>query len=459
MLTLAGGCASQGDGEGRALARWVERDAAGFAAERPAAVDADDWQATQRLRRDTRETAELGSDADLPAMIGYAMMHNPGLRSAFQQWRAALARVPQARAQMDPRLRYSYFVEQMMMRQNVGLSQTFEWWEKLKLRGEIATAEARAAEQRFEADRLALVYDISDAWAEWAYLAQATNLVRANLAILESAVQAAEAGLESGRRPLADVTRAELELEQVADELASLEASSAAVSARLNAALGRPADAPLPEAETLPSVALEAAESQLLAWLSETNPTLRARTAEATARRRNVKLARQNWIPDLTVGVAWQDGVTDRGDAVELMAGVNLPIWRERLDAERAEALAQYAAATNGQHDELNQLEARVRLAHYRFRDAARRVALYEDRLLDSARRSLEAAEAAYAEGQVPFEALTQAQTTLLTFELTHQRARRERFQRLAELEMLVGRPLRGPADHDEDQAAKGGER
>ena len=54
----------------------------------------------------------------------------------------------------------------------------------------------------------------------------------------------------------------------------------------------------------------------------------------------------------------------------------------------------------------------------------------------------LEASEVAYKAGTIDFLSLTDAQQTLLDFELSHERAATTNLQKLAQLEMLIGEDL-----------------
>jgi outer membrane protein TolC len=87
----------------------------------------------------------------------------------------------------------------------------------------------------------------------------------------------------------------------------------------------------------------------------------------------------------------------------------------------------------------------------YRFRDAERKVDLYRDTLVPKAEQSLKATETAFRAGKATFTDLVDAERVLLEFELSHERALASHAQRLAELEMLIGRDLpRAPAGQPE---------
>lgn len=437
---LALGCAGPLDGERAAFDRWIQQsqrlDTAPAVSEAPEA-------AAPSPAPDAGATNDLPETPSLEDYLAYALEHNPAIHSAFEQWKAALERVPQARALMDPQLSYSHVVRDSDMgtRQTVGLAQTFPWYGTLRARGDVALEGALAAEQQFEQQRQDVQREVKDAFAEYAYLARAHEVMRRNRAILEDVQAAAEARFEAGETPYADVVRAEVAIEQLDDEIASLLARREPLVGRLNAALGRPAKRPLPWPERTPEAPLENDESELIQALAESNPELRSLEHAVARERHAIDVARRNWIPDLTLGAEYMDMREDR-DAVELMASINLPLYRGRLDAERAEAIADFGAATKQRVDRRHALEAELRLAWHELRDADRRARLFERTLIPMTREALDATEAAYAAGESEFQAVTEAQSALQEMQLTYERVVADRFQRLAELERLIGRPL-----------------
>lgn len=80
--------------------------------------------------------------------------------------------------------------------------------------------------------------------------------------------------------------------------------------------------------------------------------------------------------------------------------------------------------------------------ALFEFQDAGRKVSLYRDTLLPKAEQALQATRTAYSTGKSNFQEYLDAQRVLLEFQLSYERSQTDRAQRLAELEMLVGKPL-----------------
>jgi outer membrane protein TolC len=402
----------------------------------------------------------LADDASLADYLEQAAVRNPGLEAAFNEWKAALERIPQMKSLPDPQLTYRAMVRQMTPympreRQAFGLMQMLPWYEKLVRRGGVAAAEAEAARQRYESARLALAYRVKAAYYEYYYLARSVDVVRENLQLVTYLEGVARARYRVAAAEHPDVIRAQLELGMLDDRLRMQEDMRPAVAARLNAAMNRPTGSPLPWPKDAAEERVAVADDEVVALLRETSPDLKAMEDEVAARREAVALARVEAVPDVSLGVEYMqiDGARasmmpdDSRDMVAVMASVSIPVWYEKYAAGVREAEARHMAAVKERLDRENDLAVDARMALYGLRDAARRIGLYRDTLLPKARQSLKATEAAFRAGTVNFVDLVDAERVLLEFDLAYHRALADHATRLAELEMLIGRPLpRAPA-------------
>lgn len=400
--------------------------------------------------------ARLPDDPTLDDYLAYAALHNPGLEAAFEQWQAELQRPGQVGALPDPRLTYRYFIEEVetrvgAQRQSVGLSQTFPWPGKLRLRSEAAGEAARAAEARYRGEKLALFFRVRDAYAEYYYLVAATETVRELTRLLRNVEEVVRARYRAAEAEHPALIRAQVELGELEDRLAALRDLEGPAVARLNAALNRPPDAPLPRPEALEVPEVQVADARLQAWLAESNPRLEALSRELVRARREVELARKDYYPDVTVGVDWIQTAPSTGgrrpsddgkDAVVAMVSMNLPIWWDKLRAGERQARYTERSVRLRRLQTRRDLQARVKRVAYEYRDAGRKIGLYSRTLVPKAREALRATMTGFRGGRSSFTDLLDAERILLEFELSDRRARADRLQALAELEMLVGREL-----------------
>ena len=404
---------------------------------------------------ESRKLPALDEAAGLNEYLQYAALNNPGLEAAFNRWKASLERVPQATSLPDPRFTYQYYIEQVEtrvgpQRQSVAVSQTFPWFGKLKLRGDVALAAANAEKARYETAKLKLFYRVKAAYHELAYLGRAVAIVRENRDLAKYIERVARKRYEGDVGTHRDVIRAQVELGKLEDHLLAVIALRGPVTARLNAALNRPINTELAWPARPPADGISATDKQIIAWLGEASPELKALEHEIAKHQHAVDLAKKNYYPDITLGLTYIDtgsarmaGVRDSGkDPVIAMASINLPIWYAKYRAADREARARLRAAVLQRTDKENSLGSDAKMILYRFRDAGRKIDLYRDTLVPKAKQSLKATQTAYSSGKASFLDLIDTQRILLEFQLSYERALTDRAQRLAEIEALVGRKI-----------------
>jgi len=424
------------------------------------------------------ELPELAEESTLKDYLAYAMRKNPGLRAAFNRWKAALERTPQVSSLPDPMFTYVQFIREVETRvgpqeRQLSLMQKFPWFGKLRLRGDAASKAAAAAYEEFEAARLDVVFRVEEVYYELYYLGQAIQIAKENLDLLKYFETVARARYTAAVATHAAVIKVQVEIGKLEDTLATLEDLKSPLEARLNAALNRPAETFVPFPKTIPprrtAVTLNARE--LLKQYLDT-PRLEALRHLVEKTEAEINLARLNYYPDLTVGVAWMQ--TDKAimdtpesgkDPVLATLSINLPIWRKKYRAAERQARANHRSAVHTLQQQENDLASRIKMALYKHDDGRRKVTLYRDTLIPKATESLKSTEASFTAGATTLLTLIDAQRILLEFRLSYERALADRARALAELEMLVGKEVGrlapGPGSMEADsseESEKGGE-
>jgi len=147
-------------------------------------------------------------------------------------------------------------------------------------------------------------------------------------------------------------------------------------------------------------------------------------------------VARKAKIPDFTVGL--EADVKSSPVLYRPQLSSTLPVWRDKLKAQLAEAQANKQSAQA--RLSTGQLGLAVDFADKSFvyRESTRNVKLLQERLLPKAKQALDVARSAYLSGQTDFLNVIDAERTLLQFELTEIEARIEREVALAELSLVI---------------------
>jgi len=398
----------------------------------------------------------LKKDAGLNAYLRYAALNNPSLRAAFERWKAALYKIPQAKALPDPKLSYAYFIKKVEtrvgpQRHKFSLSQTFPWISKLELRGDIASEEAKAKRALFEAEKWKLFEKVKKSHFEYIYLKQAIRIVGENIKLLKNLEQVLRTQYSSGNAPYSAIVRIQTEIGRLEDRLSTLKDMRDPIVAELNSALNRPVNSPLPWPKHVLKVVVKSFdEKTAIVCLKKDNPELRAIERLEEKERLKVRLAKKDYFPDVTLsaqlietGAAMSKNAPESGkDPISIGFSVNIPIWASKYDADIKEKLAGLRAISKKKIDKENELMAQLKLKLYRLRDAERKMALYEKELIPKAKQSLNQTVEDFKAGLGSFADIIDAERMLLEFKLSHERARIDRIKVLAEIERLLGREL-----------------
>ena len=389
--------------------------------------------------------------ATLQQATAYALAHSAKTKAAFQRWQSALAKIPQAQAFPDPRLSYSYYIENVETRvgpqeHKISLQQTLPWFGKRALRGKVASAAAEAQRQLYEQAKLDVLYEVKEAYFAFYYLKRAIAITRENLELLAALEKVARTRYKAGG-PMLPLVQLQTEQGKLDDRLKALDALRPARVARLNAALNRPTnlDLPWPQNVTVPDKELDV--RRLKQHLAARNPMLKKLAATARRHETAANLAAKNRWPDVTLGMTYIDTATALNpgtpgsgrDPVMATVSVNLPIWRDNYAAEENEAELKRSSVLEKKRDRRNGLEANLETALFHYRDAGRKINLYGKTLVPKAEQSFQVARQTFEAGDTDFLSLIDAQRMLLEFELQYERARTERARRLAEIEKLAG--------------------
>ena len=384
---------------------------------------------------------QLPEDATLDDFLAYAAENSPALKAAVSQWEAAASVGAQARSLRDPVLSLS--IAQMEQRTTVGLSQMLPLFGKRALEGEVADELAAAAERGVDAVLFSVYSRVVVAYSDYVFAHRTLENLEENLALLRQLEQVMLARYRADDAPFADLVRAQVERGRLEDEVRSWQDRLQADGASLNAAIGRTADSTLPELGPLQAQAVTLDGDEVLAGVRESNPDLASIRHKVAAAELGIDLSRKAYYPDLGLGLELMRSSEMNRNGVGAMVSVNLPIWRGRLRAGVQEAEARHDAVQAQEEEAANLLEARARGALFRFNDALRKAALYQDELIPQARLSQEATEAAYSAGSATYQDLIESYRTVLSFELVFARALTDQVRYLGELEMYMGRRLR----------------
>lgn len=291
-----------------------------------------------------------------------------------------------------------------------------------------------------ETTRLGIEQEIRLTTAEVILLEESIQLMEANIELLGEIAAVIEARVRSGQGQGSELIRAEVAQLRMEDERDRLKANRPGLVAQLNALIGREANAELPQ--LLPLRAILDKEMTSGGAPQAVLPDLAFYDEAILGRRAAAELARREGRPGFAAGIEWMDNQGMARDEVRVMVGVRLPVWRARYQSAIAAARAEERALEAEQLDLRRRIATEMRRQQDALADSLRRVALYDDRLLERARESLAAEEAAYRAGGSDLLSLMDTQRMLLELELSQRQSLAAAYMAAANLRRLQGDPV-----------------
>ena len=368
-----------------------------------------------------------------------AFFANADLQARYWEWAAAIERVPQVSSWPSVALPFSFMLSPSNMklwdRTTLGLANdpmtNIPFPTKLSAAGQQALQEARAAGLRFEAAKFLLQGRVLSTYYDLALLAESLHIQEENLSLLRLIARQAAVRVETAAGSQPDLLRAQTELDLAQNNLANLKSQVAPAVAKLNALLGRPADAPLPLPAALPPPrSLPLPDDQVILVGSQRSPELAALARDVAGREDALRLAQQAYLPDFGLSFS----IT--GNTSQTVGGMLvLPTRFEAIQAGIGQARAGIRAVEAARRQYERDLAASFVLNLSVLRNDERQVALFEDTIIPRARETVRVAQAAYAVGRIPFADLAEAQRTLLDARLAVAQLRTEREKALAAIE------------------------
>ena len=404
---------------------------------------------TQQVPRP--ETSGLAGAHPVSEYVAYALAHNSMIQVARQELKVREQQITIASSLQDPMVGMTVLPEQIQTaagQQELALSasQKIPWRGKLDTRAAVAESAASVAQAKLAAVERTTIANVKRVYYELYFTQQSILVTEEEQKLLVEIRGVANARYRAGRTSQQDVLRADLEISRVVSELIRIKQLLVRSQARLARLLHVSPQTKLLAQQQLPVVVVPTDIAPLRQRAVAARPELQAQLAAIQRDSEAVELARLNYWPDVTLGATWMDiassglsPVANGRDAVLLTAGINLPIYRNRLDASVRSAQAK-AVATARKYDAIRDetLEQVVDL-FTRARSQLDLLTLFREDILPKSRQTLKVSSRAYNVGEVDFLQLIDNWRQLLRYELSYQRLQASLRQTLAELERLVG--------------------
>ncbi|MGR3309918.1 MAG: TolC family protein [Candidatus Brocadiales bacterium] len=395
---------------------------------------------------------------NLNRVISEAIQNNPELQATHKRWEATKEKIPQARALDNPIIGYKYGGMEGMaattpMQHNFFGSQSFPFFGKLRLKGEIASKEANIAKAKYNAIKRNLIANVKSAYYELYYVYKSIRINEETKGILKRFEKIAQIKYATGLVTQQDVLKAQVEVSKIINDLIILEEFKETVVARLNTLLDQPPHTLMGVPEDFEPSKFTLTLDKLYKMTREISPELKQFAYDIEKNDAAKRLAKKQYFPDFKVGVEYMDRrslpsglISPRGKVRDEWAGtigITVPIFqKKRWDAGVRQAVANLEASRKTYKNIENTAFFGIKDSHYRILTAERLMELYKNSIIPQTEQSLKAAEIGYQTGKVDFLELLDSERVLLTFRLAYYRAVADFEQNFAELERIVGAEL-----------------
>jgi len=399
--------------------------------------------------------ATAGDELTLSAATAAAVANNPGLAEMQSRYEAMASVPPQVATLPDPMLSLNaanlpwdnFDLNQEPMTQlQIGVSQMFPFPGKLGLREDAADSEAQAALHSVDEMRLNLVLNVQLTWWDMYYLDRSIDTVVKNQTLLRQFVDIARSRYEVGKGIQQDVLLAQLELSKLLDNEIQLKTLRKEKAIRLNVLMGSPPDTGVSLPANMPAFsAMMASDDLLYQRALATRPLLKQDEAAVDASESRLALARKDYYPDFTVGVAYGNRQEDdlgqsRQDFLSVMLSMNLPLYTGTKQSHAVQQRASEAAKSRyALLDQKNMVYSSISSSTNVIRQSREQMSLYADGILPQARQTVDSMLAGYQVDEVDFLNLLRSQITLFSYELLYWKSFADLNQSLARLQAAVG--------------------
>ncbi len=376
------------------------------------------------------------------------------IKAAYGEWQAALEKIPQAKSLPDPMVGYSHFVQSIEtrigpQRNKFSVSQKIPFFGKLSLKGKIAERGASVLEEQYNKIISDILLRVKLAYYSLYWFDNVVRISQEEKEVLKRLSRIAQKKYETGMANQQDVLKAQLEISKVDDKILNLVQGRKAVEAQLNTLLNRSPDYIFGEVEEPETAPFNIEKEILYQMAEEGRPELRRAHRLIEKNEESLKLSKRNYYPDFKLMLDYIDiggGTTthprDGGNAWMGSIGINIPIWRKKLHAAKAEATLNLKASQERYTDIKNDTLSRVNELYHEVKTDEEQIELYRYSLLPQAEQAFKASEVGYLAGKVDFLNLLDSERMVLMIKTGYHKAIADFGKSRARLERVIGRDL-----------------
>jgi outer membrane protein TolC len=391
----------------------------------------------------------ISAQEELDRYLVTAAENNPGLKTKFNEYLAALEVAPQVRLLPDPQVAFASFIRPVETRVGpqqfkFSVSQMFPWFGTLETRENVAIQSAKAKYEVFLEAKSRLFNDVRSNYFNIYFNRQAIEITRENLEILASFQKLAIIKVEAGLVSAVDEYRIEMEKGDLENQLALLIDQQMVLEVAFTNLLNTDQDLEIYTPEILWTQDLLLDKEQVLDSISRNNHQLLVLNLQQQVLDFRKDLAEKVGKPDFQIGFDYtmvgQGSVNLAGTDAILFpkVGITIPLYRTKYKAMVNEVVLLQEAKKAEEVDKLNLLETILENTWKEYMDSNRRITLYQSQL-NLADQSLKLLETEYSTGNKFFEEILRMERKVLTYGLELEKARSDKQAAISFINYLMG--------------------
>ncbi|OPY12335.1 MAG: outer membrane channel protein [Syntrophus sp. PtaB.Bin001] len=391
-------------------------------------------------------------ELNLDSLIAEALKNNPEIHAAEARIDAADLRVRQARALPDPMLMVGYQNEGTS-RYTYGdspdaqwifsASQTFPFFGKRGLKGEMAAADADGMRAAIEGIRLKTVGRVKELYYDLFLSYRNIDLINEKTFLYSKIEEAAIDRYTSGISGQQDVLMAQTEKYMLREKREMLLQKIRSLEAMLNLTLGRENYASLGRPAELTDRAFDSTTEELIAEAYESSPDIQIRKKNVAAAEARIKMAKREYYPDFTVAAQTNQrgGEMSSTSMYMLTTTFNIPLyfkWKQEPAVREATAMLQEAKYDMEGTKLMTAAVIRDNAAMVAAAD--RLISLYRKALIPKASQDFESTLAGYATGKNDALTVISRLRAFLDVEILYWTQVVEKQKAIARIDAVVGK-------------------
>jgi cobalt-zinc-cadmium efflux system outer membrane protein len=392
------------------------------------------------------------NDKTLNDYLILAAENNPGLRATFNDYMAAMEKVPQAGTLPDPQFAFGYFINPVETRlgpqkATFGLQQAFPWFGSLSAREDASSELAKAAYEVFENKKSNLYFEVKTAFYNYYFMEKAIQITKDNIEILRIFKNLSLVKIEAGNASIIDELRVEMELNDLENQLALFIDSKTVFQSKFNNLLNRDPAELIESPEKIWNDELPYEKMTLLDSIYNNNHELKSMDHKLTAFMNQEIAAKKEGLPKFNLGINYilvgeNPNSNDPNNGKDALlfpsVGLSIPIYRKKYKAMINESRYLQASEIAKKEDKRNSLHTVFENALKDFNDGHRRI-LLNNRQSEIANKVLDVLITSYATNSRDFEEVLRIERQLLGYKLAEQKASIDKNAAVAFIQYMLG--------------------